>query len=100
VHAHVCEVGYWLGRAYWGRGVATAALKQFIPYAFETVRGAAATSPSRAVGAAATSPSRAVARVIYQRFIGHVRPARRQGCVEAQRALLCAHLPLPSPPPH
>lgn len=25
-------VGYWLGRAYWGRGVATAALKEFLAH--------------------------------------------------------------------
>jgi RimJ/RimL family protein N-acetyltransferase len=25
-----CEVGYWLGRAYWGKGIATQALEQFL----------------------------------------------------------------------
>jgi len=25
-----CSVGYWLGSTYWGKGIATAALKQFI----------------------------------------------------------------------
>ena len=24
------EIGYWLGKAYWGKGIATAALKQFL----------------------------------------------------------------------
>jgi ribosomal-protein-alanine N-acetyltransferase len=28
------EVGYWLGENYWGRGIATAALKDFTKYAF------------------------------------------------------------------
>jgi len=27
----VQEVGYWIGRAYWGRGYASAALAQFLP---------------------------------------------------------------------
>jgi RimJ/RimL family protein N-acetyltransferase len=26
------EVGYWIGREYWGRGIATAALKQFLEW--------------------------------------------------------------------
>ncbi len=30
------EVGYWLGRLYWGRGVATAAVRALTAYAFET----------------------------------------------------------------
>src|SRR5512143_1291682 len=25
------EVGYWIGREYWGRGIATEALRQFLP---------------------------------------------------------------------
>jgi [ribosomal protein S5]-alanine N-acetyltransferase len=29
------EVGYWLGAAHWGRGIATAALKRVCAYAFE-----------------------------------------------------------------
>ena len=29
-------LGYWLGRAYWGRGIATAAVRAFVPYAFAT----------------------------------------------------------------
>ena len=29
------EVGYWLGREFWGRGIATAALIRFTQYAFE-----------------------------------------------------------------
>lgn len=28
------EVGYWLGTPFWGRGLATAALRTFIPWAF------------------------------------------------------------------
>jgi len=30
------EVGYWLGQAYWGRGIVTAALTAFTQYAFKT----------------------------------------------------------------
>jgi ribosomal-protein-alanine N-acetyltransferase len=30
------EVGYWLGEAFWGRGIATAALRGLTAYAFET----------------------------------------------------------------
>jgi RimJ/RimL family protein N-acetyltransferase len=30
------EVGYWLGRAWWGRGFATEAVRRIVPYAFET----------------------------------------------------------------
>ena len=29
------EIGYWIGEAYWGRGVATAALRALTAYAFE-----------------------------------------------------------------
>jgi ribosomal-protein-alanine N-acetyltransferase len=29
------ELGYWLGEAYWGRGIATAAVKALTSYAFE-----------------------------------------------------------------
>lgn len=31
----VAEFGYWLGRRFWGRGLATAAIRLFVPYAFE-----------------------------------------------------------------
>ncbi len=34
VHSHTAEFGYWLGEAYWGRGVATEAVRLFLPYAF------------------------------------------------------------------
>jgi [ribosomal protein S5]-alanine N-acetyltransferase len=30
------ELGYWLGEAHWGRGIATAAVRAFTRYAFET----------------------------------------------------------------
>ena len=29
------ELGYWLGEEFWGRGVATASIKGFVPWAFE-----------------------------------------------------------------
>lgn len=30
------ELGYWLGEAYWGKGIITAAIKQMIDFAFST----------------------------------------------------------------
>jgi [ribosomal protein S5]-alanine N-acetyltransferase len=35
VNCKTVEVGYWLGEPFWGRGIATAALKQTTNYAFE-----------------------------------------------------------------
>jgi RimJ/RimL family protein N-acetyltransferase len=35
VHALSAEVGYWLGRAVWGRGVATAAVRALTDFVFE-----------------------------------------------------------------
>jgi RimJ/RimL family protein N-acetyltransferase len=34
-YAHDAELGYWLGRRYWGRGLATAAVAAFLPWAAE-----------------------------------------------------------------
>ena len=36
VNRHTGEVGYWLGETHWNRGVATAALRHFLPWAAET----------------------------------------------------------------
>ena len=36
MHRVSAEVGYWLGEAYWGRGIAAAALIELTPYAFRT----------------------------------------------------------------
>ena len=36
VFARTREVGYWLGRAHWGKGVMTRAVARFATYAFET----------------------------------------------------------------
>jgi RimJ/RimL family protein N-acetyltransferase len=33
VHRHSAELGYWLGRRYWGRGIMTAAIARFAPVA-------------------------------------------------------------------
>ena len=35
VHRRSAEIGYWLGKAYWGRGIVTAALKSLTDYAFQ-----------------------------------------------------------------
>jgi RimJ/RimL family protein N-acetyltransferase len=37
VHRHTAELGYWLGEPYWGRGVTTAAVAHFVPWAMRTV---------------------------------------------------------------
>lgn len=36
IHRCTAEIGYWLGRAWWGRGFATEALRRVVTYAFET----------------------------------------------------------------
>lgn len=36
VHRCTAEVGYWLGRAWWGRGFATEAVRRVVDYGFET----------------------------------------------------------------
>ena len=36
VHCKTAEVGYWLGEPFWGRGIATTAVKQISEYAFRT----------------------------------------------------------------
>ena len=35
VNCKTAEIGYWLGEPFWGRGIATAALKQTTEYTFE-----------------------------------------------------------------
>ena len=35
VSRFTAEIGYWIGEAFWGRGLATEALKRFTDYAFE-----------------------------------------------------------------
>ena len=35
VERYSAEVGYWLGEAFWGRGLATAAVRAFTDYAFD-----------------------------------------------------------------
>lgn len=35
VHCKTAEIGYWLGEPFWGRGIATVALKQTTEYAFQ-----------------------------------------------------------------
>ncbi len=32
--SHIAEIGYWIGEAYWGQGIATEALRKMTEYAF------------------------------------------------------------------
>jgi RimJ/RimL family protein N-acetyltransferase len=36
VNRHAGEIGYWLGRAWWGRGLATASVTHFVPWVART----------------------------------------------------------------
>ncbi|GAB3910132.1 GNAT family N-acetyltransferase [Larkinella knui] len=36
IHRLSGEIGYWLGEPYWGRGIATAAIRQLVQYTFAT----------------------------------------------------------------
>ena len=36
VNRHAAEIGYWLGRAWWGRGLATASVGHFVPWVAQT----------------------------------------------------------------
>jgi RimJ/RimL family protein N-acetyltransferase len=38
VEARIGELSYWLGESFWGRGLATAAVRALTPYAFLTLR--------------------------------------------------------------
>ncbi len=38
VHRIDGELGYWLGEAYWGQGIMTAAIKAFVPHCFAAYR--------------------------------------------------------------
>jgi [ribosomal protein S5]-alanine N-acetyltransferase len=38
VYKRSAQFGYWLGEAYWGRGIMTAAVKAVVPYAMECFR--------------------------------------------------------------
>jgi RimJ/RimL family protein N-acetyltransferase len=35
---HLAEIGYWLGTQYWGKGIATSALRQMTDYGFVNLR--------------------------------------------------------------
>ncbi|MFO0548567.1 MAG: GNAT family protein [Polyangiaceae bacterium] len=37
VERRTVELGYWLGQPYWGRGIATAAVRAFVPWIWETL---------------------------------------------------------------
>jgi len=38
VERHSAELGYWLGRAYWGEGIATAAVRAIVPHALREMK--------------------------------------------------------------
>jgi RimJ/RimL family protein N-acetyltransferase len=35
IHHRTAEIGFWLGERFWGRGITTAAVRAFTPWAFE-----------------------------------------------------------------
>jgi [ribosomal protein S5]-alanine N-acetyltransferase len=35
IHRRSAEIGYWLGEEYWGRGIVTAAVRAFVPFAMQ-----------------------------------------------------------------
>ena len=35
---HRCELGYWIGKEYWGKGYASEALRLLLKFAFESIR--------------------------------------------------------------
>ncbi|KAL2257713.1 hypothetical protein VTK26DRAFT_9269 [Humicola hyalothermophila] len=39
IESRTLEVGCWLGRGWWGRGIMTAALREYVRWAFRTLRG-------------------------------------------------------------
>ena len=55
--SHTAEIGYWLGEAFWGRGIATRALKQMTAEAF-------AEGGWKKLFAPVLAPNRASARVL------------------------------------
>jgi RimJ/RimL family protein N-acetyltransferase len=36
VHRFTAEMGYWLGEPFWGRGIMSAIVKEFVPFAFDS----------------------------------------------------------------
>jgi Acetyltransferase (GNAT) domain len=43
VHRHVGQLGYWLGEEFWGRGIMTEAVSEFVNYASRNFRSIAST---------------------------------------------------------
>ncbi|KAK0733999.1 acyl-CoA N-acyltransferase [Lasiosphaeria miniovina] len=65
VESRTLEVGYWLGRDVWGRGIATEALAAFTRWAFEhVVDPAAAGGPVQRIEACVFGDNDASARVL------------------------------------
>ncbi|OQR88094.1 hypothetical protein ACHHYP_07574 [Achlya hypogyna] len=61
---HSGEVGYWLGRAFWGRGLATAVLRTFLEGWVEPYRRTHAPVPLSKLYATVYTPNRGSARVL------------------------------------
>lgn len=38
IHRHTAEIGYWVGQAYWNKGIATAAVAGLADYAFSILK--------------------------------------------------------------
>ncbi|HVR29704.1 MAG TPA: GNAT family N-acetyltransferase [Thermoanaerobaculia bacterium] len=72
VYRHSAELGYWLGRRHWGRGVATAAVEAICSYGFETLG-------LRRIYACVFAPNVASARVLEK--AGFALEGRRRNAV-------------------
>ena len=65
VYRRTAEIGYWLGEDYWGRGIATSAVRATVEYAFATFdigrlfAGVFAWNPASARGCSKKPASRA-----------------------------------------
>ena len=70
-HVGVGDLGYWLGHAYWGRGIATSAVRAVVRYGFETL-------DLRRLEAPVMSGNLASARVLEK--AGFVREATLSAC--------------------
>lgn len=81
--SHSAEIGYWLGEAYWGRGIASAALSALTGYAFKR-------HGLRRIFATIYAPNAASVRVAEK--CGYVREAVMQGAIAKDGQMFDAFL--------